>query len=598
MSSQQQQQQLNEENASVEMAYLLLDDCYFGFRLQQQSPGADNHHHNNTSVKAPIVPPPTFHQWIPVQIVPSNEIEVSPTASYERRHLIVTQNDSGDHVVDRNVVAHYDGTIRDRTGRTDAALLMGLCAACHPHVQMIHCEILLWSPSSPSSSSHSNTEAEDEDCYYGALALTLSFPNLSRSRTGHVVNDQNHHRTRSTRRRIVANGTNTTSTKISPTKPLHPALQLLFTLIRSDWDQYEIRKQRLLMISRNNSITPKPFVSFFPSSLTLSSMYERMHQPPTFDMNNHNGAASSDTTLSHYTLTSLPLDILKRNIVHPYFDASTLASLRATCRTMHDSLRAMVPGLKLPLYHHQVNSLHWMRQRETSLIRTESDCFDDSRTTGVLQNNETGDIHRAITGGASVKLCTKAPSTPPSPNEREVIYLDPYTGVEIFPDDICQRKELRRHVACGGLLCDDPGLGKTITVLALILQTARPTKYRRTVTSHPPTPQPSVNDSSNHISEGENTILSPLSTQEPCVNDPNNQFNDDELFELYWSEEISREFREQYLLRLVNDFCKKIPLASASLFPISDFRRSIGKDGYGTSFAQFDTDVKYVFILN
>jgi SNF2 family DNA or RNA helicase len=231
----------------------------------------------------------------------------------------------------------------------------------------------------------------------------------------------------------------------------------------------------------------------------------------------------------------------------------------------------MVPGLKLQLYKHQINSLQWMRHRETSRIRLESDCFDtvnDDGSTRVL-SNETGDIHRAITGGASVKLRTKPSpklSASSSTIERhpEVVYIDPYTGLEILPNDIRKFQDLRRNVACGGLLCDDPGLGKTITVLALILQT--------------PSPSPP---------------LQQQQQQQPISSESNNHNADDEkIFELYWTEEISSEFRVPYLLKMINDFCKKIPSTVKINFPINDFHKSISEDRFASCFGQFDVAVQ------
>ena len=374
------------------------------------------------------------------------------------------------------------------------------------------------------------------------------------------------------------------------TKPHSPALQLLLTLIRSDWDQYEVRKQQLLLSSHQYLNKPKPSISFFPLSLTLNDMYQRIQPQPQHQQNTSNtfmppphrvgyssGAISSD--VSWCALTLLPFEILQRKIVQPYLDASTLAALRSTCRYMYESLRSIVPGLKLQLYHHQINSLHWMRQRETSRIRIESDCFVNQNVGSSSRiQDETGDIHRAVTGGASVKLFTNPSSISSLPSRierpQEVIYLDPYTGIEILPNDISQLQELRRNVACGGLLCDDPGLGKTITVLALILQTplvAPSPPSLQQHQQHPAISSPLTNGSSNHI-------------------DTTN--NDEKLFEMYWSEEISSDFRAPYLLKLINEFCKKIPVTVGMHFPINELRKSIGEDRYASQFAQFDVAVQ------
>ena len=612
----------------VEMAYLLLDDCYSGFRIQTTSSLSSSsisnhkntHHHSSSAV-------PTFHQWLPVKILPkmvvqeSNDSSHPPPAkplpirhgndSYDdtddcchRCHLVVTKNRNDDdddvtdeYSIDWNHIVPFHGTMCDlpcgvhdgRPPRSDAALLMGLLAACDPQqIHIVRC-YMMFVPHHSSieqpqqqptqrqyyGESHHN---DNDHVYYGSILVTLAFPQL---RLSNINDDTNQFHCY--RRSIVADISSTTINRKklnSKAKALDPALQLLLTLIRSDWDQYEVRKEQILIAGRQSCKNLKPKVSFFPSSLTLSSMYQRMQpqQQRLYTLNaphlNHNDSDETSNDNSCH-LTSLPLDILHRKLVQPYLDASTLAALRCTCHYLYDSLRSIVPGLKLQLYRHQVNSLHWMRQRETSRIRIESDCFEDDRNTSTILN-ETGDIHRAITGGASVKLCTSPfsiESLLPSRHEpsSEIIYLDPYTGIEILPNDIRQWHELRRNVACGGLLCDDPGLGKTITVLALILQT------------------PILAPQQPQRQEKQQAALS-----NPMTNELENLSEDETLFEMYWSEEISSDFREPYLLKLFNDFCKRIPSAFGTHFPINEIRKSISEDRYASKFAEFDAAVRYV----
>jgi len=81
----------------------------------------------------------------------------------------------------------------------------------------------------------------------------------------------------------------------------------------------------------------------------------------------------------------------------------------------------------------------------------------------LLQLQRTGgDLHRAVTGGATVALATRSATA-----SSNIVWLSQESGHEISRADILS---FSRNIAQGGLLCNDPGLGKTITVLSLILQ--------------------------------------------------------------------------------------------------------------------------------
>jgi hypothetical protein len=257
-------------------------------------------------------------------------------------------------------------------------------------------------------------------------------------------------------------------------------------------------------------------------------------------------------------LIDLPKDALKYHVA-VYLKARSLDSLRRTCKSMHRTLHSVVPGLKLQLYAHQIKSLSWMRNRETKVVM-ESDLisYGQRRT-----HSWEGDAHRAASGGASVLLTARN-------DKQENIPISQYDGNEIV---ICSNDPLSRAIARGGLLCDDPGLGKTITVVSLILQTLG------------------------------------LSTES------SESASDERIFTEYWKESIIPEYRYQYLNKLLNDFQRSSHDASLFIYPvdpiadgcpdylevikdpisIQDIRSKITAYAYGDSFAAFEIDMEKMF---
>jgi hypothetical protein len=112
-------------------------------------------------------------------------------------------------------------------------------------------------------------------------------------------------------------------------------------------------------------------------------------------------------------------------------DPATLRSVGATCRGLRARCLAVAPGLHLSLHAHQRDALAWMRAREAPRAPLAAPLWRALRcadgTTTVWAHELTGQL-----------------STQPPPR----------------PTD-----------ARGGLLCDEPGLGKTVTVIALLLAT-------------------------------------------------------------------------------------------------------------------------------
>ena len=112
-------------------------------------------------------------------------------------------------------------------------------------------------------------------------------------------------------------------------------------------------------------------------------------------------------------------------------DAQDLAALGQTCKYFKSAVKEAVPYLKLALFPHQRIAVQWMLKRET------------------------GDPARLI----------QHPHWRELPLQEQNLYLDTVNGgMEV---ESCPRVPDFR----GGLFCDEPGLGKTITGIALVLKT-------------------------------------------------------------------------------------------------------------------------------
>jgi hypothetical protein len=324
--------------------------------------------------------------------------------------------------------------------------------------------------------------------------------------------------------------TKTTSQRQHPSKPLPSAWQLLFTLWRSDWSYLE--QCRAAWASR--TVAPNTTTTtLFPSQWTMEALYQRLHpcrrthiggSSPFPTTTAHNDDDDNNSPNDHTLLTTE----LWRDHVAPFLTAADLQRLRSTHRRLAYQLRAVVPGLRdhLTLYQHQVASLVWMRRRE----RTTEAVLPQGGPYVVDDDDDEapdGDWHRAVTGGHTVCLRARYPGR--RPGGRAIFRVDTATGREVPPSN--RQGWPRRRVARGGLLIDEPGLGKTITVLALVLQTAWGPSTPRVVSA---------------------TTIDKTQQQQPEEED-----NEDALLvAAYWRDHVPADFRRQDLLRLLNQVAK------------------------------------------
>jgi len=257
--------------------------------------------------------------------------------------------------------------------------------------------------------------------------------------------------------------------KTSKSKMLSSGLQLLGSVIRCDWDYLATNMNKLqhkAIITAKKEDDKSVKKPFFPTSMNVEELYENISgagKHNTEDTQEQNGSSmSSQTSGTKMTFLDLPIDIISTSIAS-YLRAPSLHALRVTNRKLQKILRPIVPGLKLKLFQHQIRSLEWMEMRERRCI-TEGDLLRRKDKSVAGEAACGGDDHRAVTGGATVLLRPK-PDCVDTGDTNKSLRFDSLSGCKI--EIQAQSKTL---CARGGLLCDDPGLGKTITVLSLILR--------------------------------------------------------------------------------------------------------------------------------
>jgi hypothetical protein len=401
--------------------------------------------------------------------------------------------------------------------RSDAALVVGLVAACRADEVAIRRFRVFF---------------KDNAYRKAVVVVTVTFPSL-------LSDDPGGRSIRS------VYGTRPCS------KPLHPGLQSLLSIIQSDWAALDATMQTVsaaVSSRHSNECAQDLRPSLFPPNLSFEDLYLRIQESPGTEKDlkkkgdTQRLAQSPDCHIAH-----LPRQLLVEELA-PFLRARSLDALRCTCSYLHNTLRTVVPGLKLRLYRHQINSLSWMRTRESHSV-LETDCVGRPTTTGA--QSPCGDLHRAVTGGQTVLLSSR-PDNDGTPSID--IRVNQTTGYELTLEELRARP---RHVARGGLLCDDPGLGKTITVLSLILQTSGLT----------------TDSASNKSKAG-------------VAGAPDG----DAIFYVYWRECMTSEFRCPTLLKLLNEINRS--LKRLINFPVAELRRAVGADRYEGDFALFEEDVE------
>jgi len=392
---------------------------------------------------------------------------------------------------------------------------------------------------------------------YATVAVAISFPQLFANVVSTEMSGTSPNTT-TRRNRPTTNNHNAASPRhvIPPTTtgrrrsvPLLPSnLQVLLSMLRSDWDYLDrlpsSLSHRVRSAPRRRKATGNtPQLEhtrrkrLFPNHISLEELYMGMDGSSNMlGKGNHNDCCDGCPLMRQ-----LPRDILAEKIA-PFLPAKSLQAFRCTSVYFHQTLEAVVPGLNLRLYRHQITSLDWMRQRETKAI-TEAECFGNNNNYHGVPDR---DLHRSVTAGQSTLLRTRSGNWQ--------CRVSQITGIEMVDNQT--DPVANRTVARGGLLADEPGLGKTITVLSLVLQTMGLTTKETDQNSQSRSGSPSEED----------------------------------IFRAYWKESVPKDFRREDLLSLTNRLSRKNK--SQVYVPFSSVRIGIKDDSYVAQFDHYERDMR------
>ena len=156
-------------------------------------------------------------------------------------------------------------------------------------------------------------------------------------------------------------------------------------------------------------------------------------------------------------LPALALERVVKNL-----DAKSAGRLQCVSKGFRAVMDQTSPGLKLTLHPHQRAALAWMRMRER---RDSLGVVLEPGWVELFAYSSSSSMSSSSSSSKSEEEGGRDSDNDDDENEALPFYMQTSTGIlsrtppNYFSD------------SCGGALCDEPGLGKTVTVCALILAT-------------------------------------------------------------------------------------------------------------------------------
>ena len=513
-----------------------------------------------------------YGKWLPVCNLDKSENDSQDACPHCRLNL-QTAGDNSHSVLAVGPTPRFDGTTSDLKPderlctcneklkqRSDGALLLGLALTCHDMENIVirSVQVLL-----------RNVKGTPR----GSLVITLSIPEVT------CLPKQNYSPNKKASQKLSNAGLQKRRFISKSAKPLPPATQLLLSVLQSDWDflDHVLEHPEILTKKRTERLHSSQLLSFFPSKLSLDAVYQRVGGASASFLDKEEALRPTAHFESNLAASlDLPKEIWQYHI-GSFLRAKSLDALRCTSKYFHRILQEVVPGLRLRLYSHQVKSLSWMRMRETKPIVENHLALDKNDDKTAWE-----DIHNAASGGATVLLRRRRRNTRRGSG---VCRISQYNAEEVL---LPSNDPLSRSIARGGLLCDDPGLGKTITVLSLVLQTMGLST-----------------DKENR--DAERSVNGKEQDEEPSY--------EERIFSEYWREQSIPQFRAQALNKLLSRFIRENSDTNFFVFPVDperdeapgyfkvisspicfqDIRQAMNNYAYDESFAAFEADVVRCF---
>ena len=177
---------------------------------------------------------------------------------------------------------------------------------------------------------------------------------------------------------------------------------------------------------------------------SLRLLFDELQPPIPMDL------VGGTENVGNSRILNLPLQSYL--VVASFCDAKTIDCFGTTCRAGHAMVFDAIPGMLLTLKPHQRAALRWMLLHEGRTVYTADTVVPWQRPFEITLN------------------CYRPPDEAMDDVVAVVDFVECTVRVVLRAQYQAERR-LLPPLCTGGMHCDDPGLGKTITMLALVLRT-------------------------------------------------------------------------------------------------------------------------------